>query len=338
MKSRVGQLAVCALLLVCAGVAAWFVPAVTAEERAWHAARPCASGARGNDCLRTLPAVIERTDPHSPKQGGRLYFAGGRPTPRMWVSYDAAEAFEAGDRVRLTVWRGQVMKVAGARYVWHEHVATGGSQAVVAALCALAAGWPGARLLLRARGHRLPEGEAPPSALPFLVPLLGTAVWLLPLCYRHPVSLFGSTATIAWWAVGALVSVALSGWAWRATRIRTPGRSTAPELPADGEVFLSACFLEHTDYNPHGFGTHIVLGAGEPAVTPQAGPGRFAAKRIPVGRLTVQAVRRPRGEEGDLVPRSWHIAELDDAGTPVRLAAAPDDLARILRALSAVRV
>ncbi|MFI6355627.1 hypothetical protein ACIBJF_23830 [Streptomyces sp. NPDC050743] len=338
MNSRIGQLVVCALLLVCAAVAAWFVPAVTADERAWRAARPCAAATRGSDCLRTLPAVIERTDPRSPKQGGRLYFAEGRPTPRLRVSYDAAEAFEAGDRVRLTVWRGQVMKVAGARYVWHEHVATGGGQAVVAVLCALAAGWPGARLLLRARGRRRPKDEVQPSALPFLVPLLGTAVWLLPLCYRHPVSLFGSTVTVAWWAVGALVSVVLSGWAWRATRIRTPGEATAAEPAADGEVFLPARFLEHTGYNPHGFGTHVVLGADGPAVTPHAGPGRFAAKRIPVGRLTVRGVRRPRGEEGDLVPHSWHIAELDDAGRSVRLAAAPDDLARILRALSAVRV
>lgn len=337
MNSKVGQLVVCALLLACAGVAAWFVPAVTADERAWRAARPCAAGTRGNDCLRTLPAVIERTDPHSPKQGGRLYFTDGRPLDRLWVSYDAAETFAAGDRVRLTVWRGQVMKVAGDRYVWHEHVPTGGSQAVIAAGCVLAAGWPGARLLLRARGRRRPKDEVQPSPLPFLVPLLGTAVWLFPLCYRHPVSLFGSPGTIAWWAVGTPVSVALSGWAWRATRIRTPGDSAAPELPTDGEVFLPARFLEDTDYNPHGFGTHIVLGADGPAVTPHSGPGRFAARRIPVGRLTVQRVRRPRGEEGDLVPHHWHIADLDDAGTPVRLAADPDDLALVLRVLSGVR-
>ncbi|NEC33410.1 PH domain-containing protein, partial [Streptomyces rubrogriseus] len=31
----------------------------------------------------------------------------------------------------------------------------------------------------------------------------------------------------------------------------------------------------------------------------------------------------------------WHVAELDDAGGPVRLAAAPADLARILHALGA---
>jgi hypothetical protein len=98
-------------------------------------------------------------------------------------------------------------------------------------------------------------------------------------------------------------------------------------------VFLAARFLEHTDYNPHGFGTHIVLGDGSPAVIPHSGPGRFAAKRIPVERLTVKNVRRARGSEDDIVPSSWHIAELDDAGQPVRLAAAPADLTRIIREL-----
>ncbi|AOR33020.1 hypothetical protein BFF78_19875 [Streptomyces fodineus] len=340
MNSRFGQLSVCALLLMCAGVAAWFVPAVTVGERAWHAARPCASGARGNDCLRTLPAVIERTDPHSPKQGGRLYFADGRPLSRLWVSYDAAEAFEAGDRVELTLWRGQVMKVSGKHYVWHEHVTTGGSMAVVSAGCVLAAGWPAARLLLRVRGRRRPADEVPPSPLPFLAPLLVTAGWLLPLCYRHPTSLFGSTEAIAWWAVGGVISLALCGWAWQATRVRMPEeRAVVPaagELTDSEDVFVPARFLEHTDYNPHHFGTHIVLGADGPAVTPHPGPGRFAAKAIPVERLTVRSVRRPRGEEGALVPHSWHIAELDDAGRPVRIAAAPDDLARILRALAPV--
>jgi hypothetical protein len=53
-----------------------------------------------------------------------------------------------------------------------------------------------------------------------------------------------------------------------------------------------------------------------------------------VERLTVKGVRRQRGDDGDLVPRSWHIAELDDAGRPVRLAAALADLTRIVRALS----
>ncbi|NEC05254.1 PH domain-containing protein, partial [Streptomyces sp. SID7909] len=40
---------------------------------------------------------------------------------------------------------------------------------------------------------------------------------------------------------------------------------------------------------------------------------------------------------GDTVPRGWHIAELDDGGAPVRLAAAPADLARITDALERER-
>lgn len=44
-------------------------------------------------------------------------------------------------------------------------------------------------------------------------------------------------------------------------------------------------------------------------------------------RLTVKDVRRARGSGGDTVPRSRHIAELDGAGTPVRLAGTPVRLA-----------
>ncbi|WP_435608238.1 hypothetical protein [Streptomyces sp. C10-9-1] len=68
-------------------------------------------------------------------------------------------------------------------------------------------------------------------------------------------------------------------------------------------------------------------------MVPHPGPGRFAARRIPAERLTLAGVRRARGEDGDSVPRDWHIAELDDGGAPVRLAASPGNLARILGAL-----
>ncbi|WP_053664587.1 hypothetical protein [Streptomyces sp. MMG1121] len=335
-------LAACLLLLLLAWGVAQAVADTTAYERAWQAAGPCAAGERGHECLSTVPAVIERTDPHRPRKSSHLYFTGDRPPARLEVSYEAAESFEAGDRVELTYWRGEVMKVSGKHYVWHEHVTTGGSMAVLAAGLALGAGYPGARLLLLVRGRRRPAEEVLPSPLPFLAPLLGTAVWLLPLCCQHPTSLFGSTGTLLWWGVGGVVSLGLTGWAWHATRIRVPEETPVParaarELPDGEDVFLPARFLEHTDYNPHRFGTHVVLGAQGPAVTPHPGPGRFAAKAIPVDRLTLRTVRRARGEEGELVAHSWHIAELGDAGRPVRLAADPDDLALILRALQPVR-
>ncbi|MES4890395.1 hypothetical protein [Streptomyces sp. NPDC096012] len=333
------------LLLAAAALVASCVADATKDERAWRAAVPCPAGAPASgsdDCLRTLPAVVERTEVHGPRQRGRLYFSGGRPLAELAVSYEAARAFEAGDPVELTVWRGEVMKVAGAHHVWHEHVVTGGSVAVLAAGLALAAGFPGAQVLLRLRGRRRPDDEVLPSALPYAGALAGTGAWLLPLCYRHPTTLFGSGYSVTWLSVGSLVTLGLFAGAWRATRIRAPGLRTpvhpaAPRPPSDGEVFVPARFLEDTAYNPHGFGTHIVLGEGGPAVTPHPGPGRFAARRIPVERLTVKTVRRVRGADGDTVPRGWHIAELDDAGTPVRLAAAPDDLARLLRALVPAR-
>ncbi|AJE39055.1 PH domain-containing protein [Streptomyces nodosus] len=351
----VGSLIACALLLVSAGVAAVFVPSAGSHMREWKSATPCTAESpvteRG-ECLTTLPAVIARTDAHQPKQPSWLYFMDGRPVKRVRVSYEAAEEFQSGDNVELTFWHGQVMKVAGEGHVWREHIAGAGDVAVVAAVLTLAAGYPAARVLLRLRGRRLPDDEVLPSELPFAGALVGTALWLLPLCYVHPLSLLDSPVAMTWAAAGSLVSLGLFGWAWHATRIIVPGAigaigaigaseasagkageeaSTKKAGEGEEEVFLVARFLEDTDYNPYGFGTHIALGGGTLAVTP--GPGRYGAHRIPVERLIVKGVRRARGGDDDTVPASWHIAELDDAGTTVRLAAAPADLARIIRAL-----
>ncbi|WP_093851798.1 PH domain-containing protein [Streptomyces pini] len=341
---RLGSLALCVLLLSGAGLAVWSVSGTAAEERAWKSAVPCTArvpAAERGECLSTLPTEIERTEAGRPRNPGRLYFADGRPLERLRVSQEAAQEFRPGDRVELTLWRGEVMEVAGERYVWREHVVTPGSVAVLAALCALAAGWPGARVLLWLRRRRLPDDEVLPSELPFVGALAGTALWLLPLAYLHPTGPFDSAAGIVWTAAGSLVTLGLFAWAWRATRVRAPGGADAAAAagePAgrDAEVFLAARFLESTDYNPHHFGTHIVIGGGPPAVTPHSGPGRFAAKPIPAERLTVKEVRRARGGDGKAVPSGWHIADLDDAGRPVRLAAAPGDLARILRELGRV--
>ncbi|MEE1807956.1 PH domain-containing protein [Streptomyces sp. BE133] len=348
-----GSLGLCALLLACAGVAAWSVPGTASAVQAWRSATPCTAETPaerrgsplpertrelGGDCLTTRPAVIAQTEVNRPKQRSWLYFADSRPLERLAVPREAAQGFQPGDSVELTFWRGQVRVVAGERYVWREHIPAAGEVAVIAAVCALAAGYPGAQVLLRLRGRRLPDDEVLPSALPFAGALVGTALWLLPLCYLHPTTLLASPAAITWVAAGSSATLGLFIWAWHTTRVRPPGEAGAVEESAEEEVFLAARFLEQTDYNPYGFGTHIVLGGGPPAVTPHPGPGRFAAKRIPVERLTVKDVRRARGDDGDTVPRSWHIAELDDAGTPVRLAAAPADLTRIIRELGPAKI
>ncbi|MCK8433553.1 PH domain-containing protein [Streptomyces sp. D2-8] len=337
------SLSLCALLLAGAGLAAWFVPVVESEKQAWTSAVSCTAetpAAERGQCLTTLPAVITRTEVGTGKQRSRLYFADSRPLERLSVSQEGAQGFRPGDRVELTLWRRQVREVTGEHHVWREHFTGAGELAVIAAGCALGAGYPGARALLRRRGRRLPDDEVLPSALPFAGALVATALWLLPLCYLHPTTLPSSPVALTWAASGSLATLGLFAWAWRATRIRTPGDGAvtgAVQEPPEKEVFLAARFLEPTDYNPNNFGTHIVLGGGPPAITPHPGPGRFAARRIPVERLTVTGVRRLRGSDGDAVPRSWHIAELDDAGEPVRLAAAPADLTRVLRALGPAR-
>ncbi|MFH9572540.1 PH domain-containing protein [Streptomyces sp. NPDC017230] len=331
-------LSLCLLLLAGAGLAAWLVPVTGATKEAWTSAVPCTAvtpSAERGECLTTRPAVIARTEVGEGKRRSSLYFADGRPLDRLTVSRESARGFRPGDHVEVTLWRDQVRVVARGDYVWREHFTSAGSVAVIAAACALAAGWPGARVLLLRRGRRLPDDEVLPSALPFTGVIVVTALWLLPLCYLHPMGLPASPVPLTWAVAGSLATLGLLTWAWRATRVRTPRDATAAAArePLGEDVFLAARFLEATDYNPNGFGTHIVLGGGPPAVTPHPGPGRFAAKRIPAQRLTATGVRRLRGSDGDAVPRSWHIAELDDAGRPVRLAAAPADLTRIVRAL-----
>ncbi|MGW1227502.1 PH domain-containing protein [Streptomyces sp. NPDC001515] len=327
----------CAVLLTASGVAATYVADAAAERRAWRAAVPCTAttpAAERRACLTTLTGVIERTDVNEGRnRTSWLYFTGDRPLHRLGVSRDDAAAFRAGEKVELVFWHGRARTVTGERHVWHDHVTGPGEIAVLSAVCALGAGYAGALLLIRRRGRRLRDDEFLPSSLPFAGALAVTAVWLLPLCALHPTDPLGSTGTVLWAAAGTAATLVALVLAWRATRVRSLEETPAPAAPDGRDHFLSARFLEHTAYNPHLFGTHVVIGAGAPAVTPHAGPGRFAARPIPAERLTVRGVRRARGDEGDTVPTSWHVAEIDDGGEPVRLAAAPADLARILAAL-----
>lgn len=166
--------------------------------------------------------MIARTDSNGSKKIGWVYFADDRPFERTMVSREAADGFHAGDKVRLTFWRNDLMAITGSRYVWREHVQSAGDLAAIAALAVLAAGYPGAQLLVRLRGRRLPGDEVLPSAMPFTLVLAGTALWLLPLCYFHPTTLFASATTITWAAAGTLGTAALVVWAWRATRVRAP--------------------------------------------------------------------------------------------------------------------
>ncbi|MFF9125714.1 PH domain-containing protein [Streptomyces sp. NPDC014889] len=333
-RGWVGLLVVCPVLLACAAMAAQSVSGTASDERAWKSATACTArtpAAERRECLTTTPAVISRTEADVPKRSSWLYFTDGRPVERLFVPRDAALEFEGGGSVELTFWRGRLMKVSGKNHVWRQDIPTAGGTAAWAAAFLLAAGCSAAHSLLRLLGRRLRDDESLPPVLPFAGALAATALWLLPLCYLHPTTLFSSTVAITWLAVGSLVTLGLFAGAWHTTSATAPGAATAkPAAEETGEEFLPARFLEDTDYNPHGFGTHIVLDGGPLAVAP--GPGRFAARPIPVQRLTLKNVRRAR--HTDPVDRRWDVAELDDAGTPVRLAAEPADLARVLRELA----
>ncbi len=175
---------------------------------------------------------------------------------------------------------------------------------MVAAGLTLVAGYPAARMLLRVRSRRRPDGEVLPSALPFAAALAVTALWLLPLCYLHPTAPFASPTTTTWTALGTVTTLTLVVRAWRTTRIRPPGPLgppgetgeplARPGEPAEGEVFLPARFLEATAYNPHHFGTHVVVG-GVPLCLSSRRLGSVWGG-LPAG--VMRRVRRPWGRGG----------------------------------------
>jgi hypothetical protein len=133
------------------------------------------------------------------------------------VSQGAAEGFHPGDEVELTIWRHQVRVVTGAHHTWHDHFVGTQSPAVFAALLVLSAGYPGAIAATRHRRRRLPVDVEPLSMRPFLAVIGGTALWLLPLCYFHPLDMLGSPASVTWLVAGLLATLVMAAAAWRAT-------------------------------------------------------------------------------------------------------------------------
>ncbi|MGP4113300.1 hypothetical protein ACTWP5_20605 [Streptomyces sp. 4N509B] len=206
-------LVACGALLAAAGLAARFVPVAESETWEWTSAVECTAttpAAERRECLTRLPAVIARTEVGRGREGRSwLYFVDGRPLERVSVSRKGAEGFEPGDEVELTVWRGGVREVVGEHHAWRQHIPEAGVVAVLAALAALAAGYPGAIVVLRLRGRRRPVDEVLPSSLPFAGALAGTALWLLPPCYLHPTTLLASPRAIAWAAAGSLATLGL---------------------------------------------------------------------------------------------------------------------------------
>ncbi|MFE5143096.1 hypothetical protein ACFRDV_36535 [Streptomyces fagopyri] len=319
--------------------AAWFaVAGVSSEERRdreWRAATPCPAAAPVDvraDCVTTLPAVIERTMAKLDRshRDDWLYFSGGRPVDRLNVSYDTAAAFESGDHVTLTWWRGGLMKVAGERHTANEDVPRPGDIAGGVVFCVLAGGALAVFALVRRRrdGRPVAAGEpTPPSVSGFLTPLAVAALWAVPLAGVRP----GRAVALPVAAAGLLVVLVLLARAWRDSG-RTPPLGPRP-LPEGEDVILPARFLRDRPVDPDLLGTHIALGAGPMAVLSHGGPGRFGAEEIPVGRFTVGGLRRPKRLTERGVPAHWYVAELLDAGAPVRLAAAPADLLLLVQEL-----
>ncbi|WP_405834210.1 hypothetical protein [Streptomyces sp. NBC_01176] len=336
VRARLLPLLLCVLAV--AGAAGFAVVGVSSEERRdrdWRAASPCPAAAPVDvraDCVTTLPAVIERTTAklNRSNRDDWLYFSGGRPVERLNVSYDTATAFEAGDHVTLTWWRGALMKVASERHTANEGVPRPGGIAGGVVFCVLVAGALVVLTLVRRRRDGRPvaaDEPASPSVFTFLLPLGVAALWAVPLAGARP----GRAVAVPVAAVGLLVVLVLLARAWQVSGRTTP---LEPRPLAEGEdVVLPARFLQGMPSDPGLQGSHIAVGAGPMAVLSHGGPGRFGGKEIPEGRFAVQGIRRPKRFMERTVPAHWNVAELLDSGAPVRLAAAPADLLLLVQEL-----
>lgn len=336
VRMRLLPLVLCVVAV--AGAAFFAVAGISSEERRdreWRAAEPCPAGvavAARADCVVTVPAVIESTRAKLNKsdRDDWLYFSGGTPVERLNVSYDTANAFEHGDHVTLTWWRGDLMRVASARHTADEDVPRPGSIAGGVVFLVLAAGVLAVFALVRPRRDGRPvaaDEPLPPSVFTFLLPLVVAALWAVPLAGVRP------GRTVATWvaAGGVLLVLGLLAHAWRVSG-RRPPLEPRP-LPPGEDVIVPAAFLQEAPRDPNLQGTHVVVGAGPMAVLYHGGPGRLGAKEIAVGRFSVQGLRRPRRLLERNVPAHWYVAELLDSKTPVRLAAAPADLLLLVQEL-----
>ncbi|MEU1534617.1 hypothetical protein [Streptomyces fagopyri] len=336
VRARLLPLVLCVVTVL--GAAFFAVVGVSSEERRdqeWRAAAPCPAAAPVDvraDCVTTLPAVIERAVAKLDRshRDDWLYFSGGRPVDRLNVLYDTASAFEPGDHVTLTWWRGGLMKVASERHTANEDVPRPGDIAGGVVFCVLAGGAVAVFTLVRRRrdGRPVAAGDpTPPSVSGFLTPLAVAALWAVPVAGARP----GRAVAVPVAAAGLLVVLVLLARAWRDSG-RTPPLGPRP-LPEGEDVILPARFLQDRPVDPDLLGTHIALGAGPMAVLSHGGPGRFGAEEIPVGRFAVGGLRRPKGLTERNVPAHWYVAELLDSGVPVRLAAAPADLLLLVQEL-----
>ncbi|WP_419995687.1 PH domain-containing protein [Streptomyces boninensis] len=333
LYARLVPLVLCLIAGIGGGYVA--VAGVGPEERSardWAAARPCPEmpgpDDAGRDCRTVGRGVVKEVHVDRPSRRSDdswISFKDETPLPKADVEHDTALELRPGDRVELTWWRGRLMTVAGAGRTFKEYEPAPRVVAVlVTVVVPIAAGflvfWLGRR---RRHGQAVKPGErGDASGMAFLVPVLATGAWTIALAAIRP-----GADVARWVAIGCgLGTLALLVAAWRQTGER--GRTGPRVLPEGEDVYVPAMILGPVPYAGHFGGSWIVVGGGPMALVP-AKSSRFGAIPVPAGRLTVQDVRRPLADE-EGVPSAWHVADLLDGDTHVRLTAAPDDLAALL--------
>ncbi|TFV33207.1 hypothetical protein E4K10_30535 [Streptomyces sp. T1317-0309] len=209
------------------------VPDLMADERAFHAARPCAATA-SYDCLRTLQSTVRGTVIREQAKNSEytLRLTGTRPVPSSLHMGDSApllRQLRAGDLVTVTVWRDYATAVSKHGVPQPSADTPEGEWlfATAGALAPLSVGlfvaWAGMSVLTHA-----PDYAA--LGLPASVALRGKQALGSAFC-AIPAGLFGpwtgQVGVIALWAV-------LTGLVWTVTRrldARSKGRHTRPLMP-----------------------------------------------------------------------------------------------------------
>ncbi|MFF9351307.1 hypothetical protein [Streptomyces sp. NPDC014734] len=331
------------------------LPASRADHRDYTAATACpveepgkprASREPDRDCLAESPAVVVRTE--SGRRGRSTYrylFLTAPPSPTASVAGDGAArefrlemssgspvfgAVTAGDRVRVTYWRGEARSVAFGHLRQGTGAVPGGARRLF-----LAAGL--AMLMLGAAflwgGYWWARRSADSPALDPWQIRVPTGAFLC-LAGAGAVAAFATDsvpAVLMTTVVAALVIAVPTVLIIRRRLRRTTDTMTVVPRVPEGERCLRALVLGDVPYSVDGF-DHLVIGPGLLAATPDP-TGRVARRRLP-SSLTPVRVRPPyRTDPGAAALNGLRVVECRDGTTPVVIAATADDVPWILGAL-----
>ncbi|MFJ8308843.1 MULTISPECIES: hypothetical protein [unclassified Streptomyces] len=314
------------------------------EERAFRAAQDCAPGTTATDCLRSVPAVIERTQKGRGKTPNYWMYvkdADGE-TPVLHIRRSAPDSSDtyAGKRIHVTYWEGSVRYLDWANARWYTYADPRGSYRLFLAW-GLALGTFGAGALLTAlwwvRGYATTRLRYP---------------WQPAVVATGTLALVGAGALIPWftngWRTGLLVhgvagAVVVAGCALAAVLLRranarkTTDTVTVQTVVPTEEAVFPGFVRGDVPYGGSLGGGFLVAEAGRLSIIPD--PNYRVRPRIVPGTLEPLRVRPPyRTDPKDLhLNGNWLVVECRDGDTPVYVATAKECIPLLLGSLTTAR-